>query len=141
MLEVRRDLGYLTPDLDRVPAPALPHGALVYAITPLADERILDVLRDMAERGNPVVVIEIPTGDPRVDPSDEAAEFALRLWRLDREALRFSLVERGIPVVAWDGAGECPGSRRPDPAQPGARHVRQIRVPRRMTFLPISPAI
>lgn len=106
VLEIRRDLGYLTPDLDRVPAPALPHGALVYAITPLADERMLDVLRDMAERGNPVVVVEIPTGDPRVDPSDEAAEFALRLWRLDREALRFSLVERGIPVVAWDGAGE-----------------------------------
>lgn len=106
VLEVRRDLGYLTPDLDRVPAPALPHGALVYAITPLADERILDALRDLAERGNPVVVIEVPTGDPRVDPSDEGAEFALRLWRLDREALHFSLVERGIPVVAWDGSGE-----------------------------------
>ena len=106
VLEVRKDLGYLTPDLGRVPAPALPHGAIVYAITPLADERILDVLRDLAERGNPVVVVEIPTGDPRVDPSDEAAQFALRLWRLDREALRFSLVERGIPVVAWDGTGE-----------------------------------
>ncbi len=106
VLEVRKDLGYLTPDLGRVPAPALPYGALVYAITPLADERILDVLRDLAERGNPVVVMEIPTGDPRVDPADRAAGFALRLWRLDREALRFSLVERGIPVVAWDGSGE-----------------------------------
>jgi uncharacterized protein (DUF58 family) len=106
VLEVRRDLGFHTPDLDRVPAPALPNGALVYAITPLADDRILDVLRDLAERGNPVVVIEIPTGDPRVDPADAAAAIALRLWRLDREALRFSLVERGIPVLAWDGVGE-----------------------------------
>jgi uncharacterized protein (DUF58 family) len=106
VLEVRRDLGFHTPDLDRVPAPALPHGALVYAITPLADDRILDVLRDLAERGNPVVVVEIPTGDPRVAEEDGAAKFALRLWRLDREALRFSLVERGMPVVAWDGAGE-----------------------------------
>jgi uncharacterized protein (DUF58 family) len=106
VLTVRRDLGFHTPDLDRVPAPALPHGALVYAITPLADERVLDVLRDLAERGNPVVVVEIPTGDPRVDPADRAARFALRLWRLDREALRFSLVERGMPVVAWDGTGE-----------------------------------
>jgi uncharacterized protein (DUF58 family) len=106
VLEVRRDLGYHTPDIDHVPAAALPHGALVYAITPLADDRILDVLRDLAERGNPVVVVEIPTGDPRVEPDDEAAEYALRLWRLDREALRFSLVERGIPVVAWDGSGE-----------------------------------
>jgi uncharacterized protein (DUF58 family) len=106
VLEVRRDLGFHTPDLDRVPAPALPHGALVYAITPLADDRILDVLRDLAERGNPVVVVEIPTGDPRVAEEDGAAKFALRLWRLDREALRYSLVERGMPVVAWDGAGE-----------------------------------
>lgn len=106
VLEVRRDLGYHTPDIDHVPSPALPHGALVYAITPLADDRILDVLRDLAERGNPVVVVEIPTGDPRVEPGDEAAQFALRLWRLDREALRFSLVERGIPVVSWDGSGQ-----------------------------------
>lgn len=106
VLEVRRDLGYHTPDIDHVPTPALPNGALVYAITPLADDRILDVLRDLAERGNPVVVVEIPTGDPRVEPGDEAAGFALRLWRMDREALRFSLVERGIPVVAWDGSGE-----------------------------------
>jgi len=106
VLEVRRDLGFHTPDLDRVPAPALPHGALVYAITPLADERILDVLRDLAERGNPVVVVEIPTGGPRVSPQDDSAQVALRLWRLDREALRFSLVERGMPVVVWDGAGE-----------------------------------
>jgi len=106
VLEVRRDLGFHTPDIDHVPAPALPHGALVYAITPLADDRILDVLRDLAERGNPVVVVEIPTGDPRVDRDDGAAQLALRLWRLDREALRFSLVERGIPVAAWDGSGE-----------------------------------
>ncbi|MBS2964074.1 DUF58 domain-containing protein [Actinocrinis puniceicyclus] len=106
VLEVRRDLGYHTPVIDHVPAPALPHGALVYAITPLADDRILDLLRDLAERGNPMVVVEIPTGEPRAEPEDEAAGYALRLWRLDRQALHFSLVERGIPVVSWDGTGE-----------------------------------
>jgi uncharacterized protein (DUF58 family) len=105
VLEVRRDLGFHVPQLDRVPAPALPNGALVYAVTPLADDRVLDVLRDLAERGNPVVVVEIPTGEPNVDPADLAAGLALRLWRLDRQALRFSLVERGIPVVSWDGSG------------------------------------
>ena len=106
ILEVRRDLGFHVPQLDRVPPPALPNGALVYAVTPLADERILDVLRDLAERGNPVVVVEIPTGEPKVDPADQSAGLALRLWRLDRQALRFSLVERGMPVVAWDGSGQ-----------------------------------
>lgn len=103
VLEVRRDLGYAAPDIGRVPPPALPRGALVYAITPLADDRFLDALRDLAERGNPVVVIEVPTGDPWIDAQDESSVLALRLWRLDRAALRFSLTERGIPVVAWDG--------------------------------------
>ncbi|HEY3868595.1 MAG TPA: DUF58 domain-containing protein [Actinocrinis sp.] len=103
VLEVRRDLGYAVPDIGRVPPPALPRGALVYAVTPLADDRFLDALRDLAERGNPVTVIEVPTGDPSIDPQDPASVLALRLWRLDRAALRYSLTERGIPVLAWDG--------------------------------------
>lgn len=105
VLDVRRDLGFQAPDLDRVPPPALPHGALVYALTPLADDRFLDALQDLALRGNPAVVVEIPAGEPRLDPEDPGAPLALRLWRLDREALRFSLTERGMPVVAWDGEG------------------------------------
>jgi uncharacterized protein (DUF58 family) len=103
VLEVRRDLGYAVPDIGRVPPPALPRGALVYAITPLADDRFLDALRDLAERGNPLVVVEVPTGDPWIDAQDASSVLALRLWRLDRAALRFSLTERGIPVLAWDG--------------------------------------
>lgn len=105
VLDVRRDMGYQVPDLDRVPPPALPAGALVYAITPLADDRFLEALRDLAERGNPAVVVEIPAGEPLLDPQDPDAPLARRLWRLDREALRFSLTERGMPVVAWDGEG------------------------------------
>ncbi len=105
VLDVRRDLGFHLQDLDRVPPPALPNGALVYAVTPLADDRFLDALEDLALRGNPAVVVEIPAGEPRPDPDDAGAPLALRLWRLDRQALRFSLTERGMPVVAWDGEG------------------------------------
>ncbi|MEY9963558.1 uncharacterized protein (DUF58 family) [Streptacidiphilus sp. MAP12-16] len=103
VLDVRRDLAFHTPDLNRLPPPALPHGALVYAVTPLADNRVMDVLGGLAERGNPVVVVEIPIGDPRVADGDAVEQLALRLWRLDREAVRFSLVEKGIPVVPWQG--------------------------------------
>ncbi|HET9172850.1 MAG TPA: DUF58 domain-containing protein [Actinospica sp.] len=105
VLDVRRDLGYQSPDLDRVPPPALPNGALVYAVTPLADDRFLDALRDLALRGNPTVIVEIPADEPRPDAEDPGSPLALRLWRLDRAALRFSLTERGMPVVAWEGEG------------------------------------
>ncbi|PYC69770.1 DUF58 domain-containing protein [Streptomyces tateyamensis] len=100
VLDVRKDLGYRTPELDRLPPGALPAGALVYCFTPLADQRVLDVLADLTDRGNPLVVVELPTGEPSVDPQDELAVLALRLWRADREAMRFALRNRGIPVVA-----------------------------------------
>ncbi|MFC1441377.1 DUF58 domain-containing protein [Streptacidiphilus sp. N1-10] len=103
VLDVRRDLTFHTPDLSRLPPPALPHGALVYAVTPLADNRIMDVLGGLAEHGNPIAVVEIPIGDPRIAADDPVEQLALRLWRLDREAVRFSLVEKGIPVVPWLG--------------------------------------
>jgi uncharacterized protein (DUF58 family) len=103
VLDVRRDLAFHTPDLNRLPPPALPHGALVYAVTPLADTRIMDVLGGLAEKGNPIVVLEVPIGDPRIAESDAVEQLALRLWRLDRQAVRYSLVEKGIPVVPWQG--------------------------------------
>ncbi len=99
VLEVRKDLGYRLPELDRLPPPALPPAALVYAFTPLADQRVLDVLRDLADRGNPLIVVELPTGDPYVEPDDQPGQLALRLWRADRQAIRFALRNRGIPVV------------------------------------------
>ncbi|WP_035796627.1 DUF58 domain-containing protein [Kitasatospora mediocidica] len=99
VLEVRKDLGYRNPDLHRLPPAALPSGALVYAFTPLADQRVLDVLRDLADRGNPLVVVEIPTGDPEIEAQDQVGQTALRLWRADRRAMRFALENRGIPVV------------------------------------------
>ncbi|MEU6971066.1 DUF58 domain-containing protein [Kitasatospora aureofaciens] len=98
VLEVRQDRprrGLLPP----LPLAALPGHALVYAFTPLADQRILDVLGRIRERGNPLVVVEIPAGEPTARPDDEIDALALRLWRAEREAMRATLRGRGIPVV------------------------------------------
>jgi uncharacterized protein (DUF58 family) len=100
VLEVRKDLGYRAAGLGRLPPPALPEGALVYVFTPLTDQRILDVLHQVRARANPMVVVEIPTGDPPVEAGDSTGELALRLWRADRDAMRFALTERGIAVIA-----------------------------------------
>jgi uncharacterized protein (DUF58 family) len=99
VLDVRKDLGYRTTGLSRLPPPALPEGALVYVFTPLTDQRILDVLHQVRGRANPMVVVEIPAGDPQIDPGDPVSELALRLWRADRAAMRFALAERGIAVI------------------------------------------
>ena len=101
VLEVRKDRAHhRTVGLNLLPPPALPEGALVYVITPLTDQRIFDVLHQVRKRANPMVVVEIPTGDPVVDPGDIESELALRLWRADSDAMRFALVDRGIAVVA-----------------------------------------
>ncbi|WP_433887679.1 DUF58 domain-containing protein [Streptomyces sp. CA-111067] len=99
VLDVRKDLGYRTTGLSKLPPPALPEGALVYVFTPLTDQRILDVLHQVRGRANPMVVVEIPAGDPQIDPGDPVSELALRLWRADRAAMRFALAERGIAVI------------------------------------------
>ena len=51
-------------------------------------------------RANPMVVVEIPTGDPRSRTRRRQGELALRLWRADRDAMSFALTERGIAVIA-----------------------------------------
>ncbi|MEU8952984.1 DUF58 domain-containing protein [Streptomyces sp. NPDC048518] len=99
VLEVRKDRAYRTEGLTPLPPPALPEGALVYLITPLTDQRIFDVLHQVRGRANPMVVVEIPTGQPVPEPGDTVGELALRLWRADRDAMRFALLERGIAVV------------------------------------------
>ncbi|MFJ9455414.1 DUF58 domain-containing protein [Kitasatospora sp. NPDC101447] len=98
VLEVRQDRPPRGP-LPTLPLAALPGHALVYAFTPLADQRILDVLGRVRERGNPLVVVEIPVGEPAARPDDETDALALRLWRAEREAMRATLRGRGIPVV------------------------------------------
>ncbi|MEU5518450.1 DUF58 domain-containing protein [Streptomyces griseoaurantiacus] len=100
VLEVRKDRAYRSEGLDRLPPPALPRGALVYVLTPLADQRILGILHQVRGRANPMVVVEIPAGEPVPEPGDTEDELALRLWRADRDAMRFALVEHGIAVVA-----------------------------------------
>ncbi|MFF9495402.1 DUF58 domain-containing protein [Streptomyces flaveolus] len=99
VLDVRKDRRFDGPGLERVPPPALPEGALVYVFTPLSDARVLKVLRDLQGRGRRPVVVEIPSGDPRVEPGDVAGELGLRLWHADRDAMRFALRDSGVPVL------------------------------------------
>lgn len=102
VLDMPRWESVVDPDIDRIPRQALPSGALVVMFTPLLDERAVHVVRDLRERGFPLIVVDVLTCEPPADRS-ESSQLALRLWRLDRLALRRSLADLGVQVLPWEG--------------------------------------
>ena len=86
----------------RLPRAALPPGALVVVFSPLLDQRFVEALRDMRERGFSMLVVDVLNAGP---PARRRVEdrIARRIWRMEQEAIRFSLRELGVPVVHWDG--------------------------------------
>jgi uncharacterized protein (DUF58 family) len=86
----------------RLPRAALPPGALVVVFSPLLDQRFVEALRDMRERGFTLLVVDVLNAEPptRWRREDRMAKL---IWRMEQEAIRFSLRELGVPVVHWDG--------------------------------------
>jgi len=106
VMDLRKDFTYETGGLSRLPTRVLPRGALVYVFSPLLDPGVVEAVRDLADRGHPLVVIDVLAHEPApaaVGKPDHLDALALRLWRLDRQAVRFVLRELGVPVVTWDG--------------------------------------
>lgn len=116
LLDMRRWDSVVEPDLDRVPRQALPPGALVVVFSPLLDDRAVHVVADLRERGFGVIVVDVLTCEPPVPASGNG--LTLRLWRLDRVAVRQNLTDLGVPVLSWDATESLdlvlgPLSRRP----------------------------
>jgi uncharacterized protein (DUF58 family) len=103
--------------LARLPRAALPPGSLVLVFSPLLDPRIVESVRDMRERGFGVLVIDVLTTSPEHDGS-RLSGLTGRLWRLEQDAVRFSMKELGVPVVHWDGRTSLDG-----PLGPFSRRV------------------
>ena len=93
----------LSAALTRLPKAALPPGALILVFSPLLHPRLVEALRDLRERGFAVLVVDVLTAAPTARSRDRVAGLARRIWRLEQQAIRFSLTELGIPVVRWDG--------------------------------------
>ena len=105
VFDVRRD-SVGTPDLDRIPRTALPPGALVILFSPLLDERALGAVTDLRERGLAVIVVNVLRYEPPALSRSPVSGLAVRLWRLDRVALRRTLARLGVPLLDWEaGAG------------------------------------
>jgi len=86
----------------RLPRAALPPGALIVVFSPLLDQRFIESLRNMRERGFTMLVVDVLNAEPPVRKRRED-RMARQIWQMEREAIRFSLHELGVPVVHWDG--------------------------------------
>jgi uncharacterized protein (DUF58 family) len=101
----------VTPDLDRVPRMALPPRALVVLFSPLLDRRSLSAVADLRQRGVSLVVVDVLRYEPPADPRLPISALAVRLWRLDRAALRANLASLGVPVLPWDSSTGLEGAQ------------------------------
>ena len=88
--------------ISRLPRAALPPGALIIVFSPLLDGRLVETLRDLRGRGFTLLIVDVLNADPG-GGQDRFAELARRIWRMEQDAIRFSLRELGIPIVHWDG--------------------------------------
>jgi uncharacterized protein (DUF58 family) len=102
-----------TPDLDRVPRTALPPRALVVLFSPLLDRRALNAVTDLRQRGVSLVIVDVLTHEPPAERRLPMTQLAVRLWRLDRSALRASLTGLGVPVLSWDSGTGLEGAQAP----------------------------
>jgi uncharacterized protein (DUF58 family) len=103
VLDVRSLYSFVAPDVAWIPPTVLPAGALVIVFSPLLDERAIDAVTDLRERGYPVIVTDVLGTSPAPSAGPAGPGLALRLWRLERRALRYRLESLGIPVVGWPG--------------------------------------
>jgi hypothetical protein len=71
--------------------------------SPLLDQRFVESLRNMRERGFTMLVVDVLNAEPPVRRRSSEDRMARQIWQMEKEAIRFSLHQLGVPVVHWDG--------------------------------------
>jgi len=112
----------LAGGITRLPRAALPSGSLILVFSPLLDRRLVETVRDLRERGFSILIIDVLNAEPS-GRTDGLSSLARRIWRMEQEAIRFSLRELGIPLVRWDGVQSLD--------EPLAPYTRRVMVSRR----------
>lgn len=99
LLETRAVFSYAWRDTAYLPKRTLPAGALVIALTPLADSRVIRSLADLRARGFALVVLDTLTESAIAPGPTPEQQLSHRLWRLQRAATRAELADRGVPTL------------------------------------------
>jgi uncharacterized protein (DUF58 family) len=104
MLETELVLSQTWQNLAILPPRVLPPEALVIAISPLAEARVVYALADIRKRGFDVAVIEVsaPVANVSTAADVSIAGIANCLVQLKREATRLQLRRNGVAVATWN---------------------------------------
>jgi uncharacterized protein (DUF58 family) len=92
---------YAWKDISVIPARMLPPQALVVAVTPLLDDRIVEALADLRARRYDLAVVEVSPAGFAMPGERESEQLAYRLWLLRREEIRARYARLGIAVATW----------------------------------------
>jgi uncharacterized protein (DUF58 family) len=106
VMDVQGDDMTVEAGLTRVPRAVLKPGTFVVVLTPMLDRRMLAAVEDLHSRGLGMLVVDVLVSEPDVGNRPGLTELALRLWRLEREAVGVELSGLGVPLVHWDGTGD-----------------------------------
>lgn len=101
LLESQADPGLTTLRVDELPLHELNAGVMVVVLTGLTDPEMSLLPIELKVRGLEVAVLECSADDHVTAPTDEAADLAIRLWRLLRAQRRQQLVDHGVAVMPW----------------------------------------
>jgi uncharacterized protein (DUF58 family) len=126
LLDAEILLSYAWKDLDVIPPRTLPPRALVFAFSPLLDERAVGALLDLRARGFDLAVIELSPYSFVPEGETELERLAYRLWRLRRDALRTKYASLGVPIVEWREG--VPMEAVVEEVRAFRRHARVVRV-------------
>jgi uncharacterized protein (DUF58 family) len=94
-------VSYAWRDVAYIPARTLPPHALVVALSPLSDRRMLAALADLRARGIDLAMIDVSPLPFVAAPPGELGELAHRLWRLQRQQVASRFRAMGVPVAEW----------------------------------------
>jgi uncharacterized protein (DUF58 family) len=101
LLESEVVFNYAWKDASLIPPRVLPPAALVLAISPLLDDRVVEVVADLRARRYDVAVVEVAPTDFAEPGPAEHEQLAYRLWVLRREEIRARYERLGVAVATW----------------------------------------
>jgi uncharacterized protein (DUF58 family) len=112
--------------ISAIPRQALPTKAMIVAVTPLLDDRIIAAVADLHGRGLDVAVVEVRAESFLDPPTKDTDVLARRIWELQRDTVRRRFARHGVPITVWDP--EEPFERPLMEVEQFRRHVARARV-------------